>query len=214
MTIQDIRDVISSNTQYFTETDLEELDKILENGATKETEEAQLKANTNKALAAQHKERGNAAYRKENYLEAIEYYTEAIKEDSFDEVLYSNRAAAYAMIKADDQGINDCMVAIKLNPKFAKAYIRLGDFYSSTDYEKAYGYYEQAGKIDPDNAGVKAKIKRLMEKNTSKNTDLASLLKGEGVQKLINSDEFKDALNSIAKGDVDISENLKKLDLK
>ena len=40
MTIQDIRDVISSNAQYFTETDLEELDKILAHGDAKETEEA------------------------------------------------------------------------------------------------------------------------------------------------------------------------------
>eukprot|EP00866_Antonospora_locustae_P001518 jgi/Antlo1/1518/403 len=214
MSVKDIRDAISYNLQYFSEEELSSLERILESATVKETEEIRLKSNVDKSLARQKKEQGNAEYKKGNYLEAIESYTEAIAADPFDEILYSNRAAAYAMLKINDQGIEDCLMAVKLNPRFAKAYIRLGDFYSETDYETSYKYYKKAQLLEPNNYNVEVKIKRLDDRKKSDGPDLSALLQNEDVMKLINSENFKKIAGSISRGELDISEKIRSLNLK
>lgn len=214
MSVQDIKDAISSNQQYFSEEELSSLERILESATVKETEEMRLRSNVDKSLSLQKKEHGNAEYKKGNYLEAIESYTEAIAADPFDEVLYSNRAAAYAMLKINDQGIEDCLMAVKLNPRFAKAYIRLGDFYAETDHEASYKYYKKAQLLEPNNHNVEVKIKRLSDKKMKNGPDLSALLQNENVAKLINSESFRDIVGSISRGEIDVSEKLKGLNLK
>lgn len=214
MSVKDIRDAISSNLQYFSEEELANLERIIESATAKETEEMRLKSNVDKSLSCKKKEQGNSEYKKGNYLEAIESYTEAIAADPFDEILYSNRAAAYAMLKINDQGIEDCLMAVKLNPRFAKAYIRLGDFYSETDHEASYKYYKKAQLLEPNNHNVEVKIKKLDDKKRRSEPDLSALLQNEDVVKLINSESFRDIVGSISRGELDVSEKLKGLNLK
>ncbi|KAL0265756.1 UNVERIFIED_CONTAM: hypothetical protein PYX00_011471 [Menopon gallinae] len=191
MSVKDIRDAISSNTRYFSKEDLCSLERILDTATAKETEEMRQRSNVDKELASRKKERGNTEYKGGNYLEAIESYTEAIAADPFDEVLYSNRAAAYAMLKVNDQGIDDCLTAVKLNPTFAKAYIRLGDFYAETDHDTAHKYYKKAQLLEPDNRNVE----------------------NEEVVKFMSSESFKNIVGSISRGELNVSEKLKGLGL-
>lgn len=59
------------------------------------------------------------------YDSAIEQYTEAIKLDPTP-VYYSNRAAAWGGLGEHGKAVEDAQEALKLDPKFAKAYSRLG----------------------------------------------------------------------------------------
>lgn len=61
-----------------------------------------------------------------DYPAAIEDYTKAIALDPTNPVFYSNRAAAYSSSNNHELAIVDAEKAIQVDPKFVKAYHRLG----------------------------------------------------------------------------------------
>jgi small glutamine-rich tetratricopeptide repeat-containing protein alpha len=61
-----------------------------------------------------------------DYPAAIEEYTQAISLDSTNPVFYSNRAAAYSSSGSHEMAVVDAEKAIEIDPKFVKAYHRLG----------------------------------------------------------------------------------------
>jgi len=79
----------------------------------------------NKAAAEALKMKGNALMSQKLYDSAIEQYTEAIKLD-VNPVYYSNRAAAWGGLGEHGKAVEDAEKAIELDPKFSKAYSRLG----------------------------------------------------------------------------------------
>jgi small glutamine-rich tetratricopeptide repeat-containing protein alpha len=78
-----------------------------------------------KAAAEALKAKGNALMSQKLYDSAIEQYTDAIKLDS-NPVYYSNRAAAWGGLGEHGKAVEDAEMAIELDPKFSKAYSRLG----------------------------------------------------------------------------------------
>ena len=87
---------------------------------------------------AEHKENGNAAYKRKDYREAIDHYTFCIDSILEDEdaddgsnenkqmlaAVYSNRAAAHQMLLMYDKALEDCDSAIKADSKFLKVHWR------------------------------------------------------------------------------------------
>jgi len=61
-----------------------------------------------------------------DYGAAIAAYSQAIDLHSTNPVYYSNRSAAYAQVGQHDEAIEDAREASKVDPKFGKAYSRLG----------------------------------------------------------------------------------------
>lgn len=57
---------------------------------------------------------------------AITAYTQAIEIHPTNPVYFSNRSAAYAQVGQLDKAIEDAKEASKVDPKFGKAYSRLG----------------------------------------------------------------------------------------
>lgn len=66
---------------------------------------------------------GNDSYKKGNYREAYEYYTQAIEANPI-APYYGNRAAASMMLSRYEDVISDCDEAIKRDSGFLKAYLR------------------------------------------------------------------------------------------
>ena len=93
-----------------------------------ELSEDQLQERRNEVLAL--KEKGNASFRREEYKEAIDLYSEAIRKcrhkDLYPEkaILYSNRAASELKLNLSKPVIHSASQAIKYNPDYAKAYLR------------------------------------------------------------------------------------------
>ena len=73
------------------------------------------------------KERGNDSFKKENFNEAVKFYTKAIKlgEKHKDlPVYYKNRAAAYLKLDKFEQAKDDCSKCLEFTPNDQKALFR------------------------------------------------------------------------------------------
>lgn len=95
---------------------------------------------------------GNKALSQRNFEESIDLYTQAIDIDANNAVYYSNRAAAYSQLQLHDNAIADADAAIRVDPKYSKAYSRLGlAKYASGDAQGALEAYEMGMKVEGDN---------------------------------------------------------------
>jgi small glutamine-rich tetratricopeptide repeat-containing protein alpha len=79
-----------------------------------------------KVEAEKHKQAGNAQMTSKDYDAAIESYNKAVSLDSTNAVYYSNRAAAYSCKGDHLAALGDAEKAISVDPKFVRAYHRLG----------------------------------------------------------------------------------------
>ncbi|GKF51083.1 small glutamine-rich tetratricopeptide repeat-containing protein, partial [Tanacetum coccineum] len=76
-------------------------------------------------------------------------------------IYYCNRAAAYTRAGQHAEAIIDCQKAIAIDPKYIKAYCRLGYIYSAQGkyteaLEKGYGI---AKRLDPTNQSVREYVR-------------------------------------------------------
>lgn len=83
---------------------------------------------SDKVKAESLKTKGNNLMGQKLYESAIEQYTEAIRLDP-NPVYYSNRAAAWGGAGQHEKAVEDAEKALELDPKFTKAYSRLGYVY-------------------------------------------------------------------------------------
>eukprot|EP01103_Thecamoeba_quadrilineata_P015259 TRINITY_DN475_c0_g1_i1.p1 TRINITY_DN475_c0_g1~~TRINITY_DN475_c0_g1_i1.p1 ORF type:complete len:559 (-),score=137.24 TRINITY_DN475_c0_g1_i1:49-1725(-) len=128
--------------------------------------------------ALEEREKGNALFKAQNYPEAIKTYTEGLRRNPEDHVLYSNRAATYTKLGEFQLGLEDAERCIKMKPDFVKGYIRKGNLeFSLKQYHKALETYDQALKIDPENYEAKEGIQKTLEAVNSRDRN------GGGVDK-------------------------------
>lgn len=79
-------------------------------------------------------------------------------------VYYSNRAASLLHESRYDEAIQDCDIAILLNPKYTKAYIRRMTAYENTDQsEEALRDAKEALNLDPRNSQIRKHVNRLQK---------------------------------------------------
>ncbi|KAJ3891677.1 hypothetical protein GG344DRAFT_46856 [Lentinula edodes] len=71
------------------------------------------------------KQEGNAFFIQKSYIHAAEKYTEALKIDKDNAILYSNRSACRLNLKAYLDASADARKATEIDPGFSKAYARL-----------------------------------------------------------------------------------------
>ncbi|RWS29408.1 heat shock protein 70 (HSP70)-interacting-like protein [Leptotrombidium deliense] len=72
------------------------------------------------------KDKGNEWFKKGNYKQAIEHYSNAITFDGNNEVLFGNRAQCYINLNMLHEAEADCSHALRINDKFVKGYFRRG----------------------------------------------------------------------------------------
>uniref|UniRef100_H2YCX0 Stress-induced-phosphoprotein 1 n=1 Tax=Ciona savignyi TaxID=51511 RepID=H2YCX0_CIOSA len=110
--------------------------------------------------AEEFKKKGNAALTAGNNEEAINFYTEGIKLDETNHLLYSNRSAAYAKVKKYEESLKDAEKVIKLRPDWGKGYSRKGAALIYLErYQDAKSCYEFGLTKDSQNEGLKAGLK-------------------------------------------------------
>jgi len=112
-------------------------------------------SDADKAQAERLKNEGNLMMQEQKYTEAVLKYSEAIK--LFRHApFFCNRAAAYGKLDQHDLTIQDCRIALALDPQYAKAYARMGLALSTQErYQEAVDAYRTALELDPTNDSYK-----------------------------------------------------------
>ncbi|XP_072740841.1 tetratricopeptide repeat protein 12 isoform X4 [Ciconia boyciana] len=104
----------------------------------------------NEHLANALKGKGNDAFRKGDYVIAIQRYTEGLEKLKDKQELYTNRAQAYLKIHEYEKAIGDCEWALKCNEKCIKAYFLMGKTHLALKrYSESRQCYEKILQIDP-----------------------------------------------------------------
>jgi len=118
-----------------------------------------------KERADKHKTEGNELMKQEKFKEALEQYNKAIEIDKNNAVYYCNRAAAHSKLSDFTSSIEDCKIALKIDPSYGKAWGRLGlALLSNNQFEEAYEAYNKAIQLEPTNDGYKQNLKIVEEK--------------------------------------------------
>lgn len=132
------------------------------------------------------KAKGNAAFTKGDYTEAVKLFSEAINLDPKNHILYSNRSGAYAGLKKYKEALDDADKTISIKSDWAKGYSRKVtalQFLGRMD--EAEEVCEQGLKIEPGNAQLKQAKEDIMSSQSSGMGDMfAGLWKGDVLGKL------------------------------
>jgi len=117
--------------------------KKLEQEVQKREDDARLE----RALA--HKNLGNEAFKAQDWLSAIEHFTNAIEEDDTDKVFFSNRSAANLSMKRTADAVDDAEECVRLAPEWVKGYSRLGAaLWADRQLAEASEAYEKGAKLE------------------------------------------------------------------
>lgn len=77
------------------------------------------------SIAEEKKKLGNDQYKAQNYQNALKLYSDAICLCPDSAAYYGNRAACYMMLLNYNSALTDARHAIRLDPSFEKAYVRI-----------------------------------------------------------------------------------------
>lgn len=106
--------------------------------------------------------RGNELASDENYIAAVEQYSEAIKINSKDFRFYGNRSYCFDKLGLFSKALADAEKAIKLNPEWSKNYHRKGRALAGLkQYVEAESLFETVLKMDNDCEEAKQELQRV-----------------------------------------------------
>lgn len=102
------------------------------------------------------KELGTKAFVAKDYKQAIENFTEAIKETAEDHTLYSNRSACYYNLGQFAKALEDGEMCVSVKPDWGKGYQRRAmALHALLKREEALKDYEKGLELDPANEQLK-----------------------------------------------------------
>lgn len=108
------------------------------------------------AQSIEAKNRGNEAFKAQDYETAIKEFSAAIELDPTNHVFYSNRSGSYASIEENDKALADAEKCIEVKPDWAKGFSRKGlALFQLGETEKAQIAYEAGLELKPDDAALK-----------------------------------------------------------
>ncbi|GJN19979.1 hypothetical protein PR202_gb07300 [Eleusine coracana subsp. coracana] len=97
------------------------------------------------------KRQAGDAFRKQDYLNASVVYTQALKVDHFDGILFSNRSLCWLRLGEGEKALDDAMKCVELCPKWGKAYYRKGAaLMHLKEYESAYNTLSRGLELNPE----------------------------------------------------------------
>ncbi|ORM41179.1 STI1-like protein [Babesia sp. Xinjiang] len=120
-----------------------------------------------------YKQLGNDAFKAGKFVEAVQHFTEAIKLNPSDGILYSNRSGAYASLGKYQEALDDATRCVSLKPDWPKGYSRKGlALYKLGKMDEARRAYQEGLRIDPNNEPLKAGLRDI---DTAANPELMYL---------------------------------------
>jgi tetratricopeptide (TPR) repeat protein len=120
-------------------------------------------------LAIAYERRGYSLAKNQQFQDAVQDYTEAIKIKSNEPRIYEERAYAEMKIYAYDKALDDYAELIKLKPKEVRYYnFRAYIYEAKEDGQNSMAETEKALQIDPNNQEAKERKQRLERKQAEK----------------------------------------------
>ncbi|KAF9606001.1 hypothetical protein IFM89_021327 [Coptis chinensis] len=115
--------------------------------------ERDLKSRENFAVV---KSQGQDAFRKKDYVLAMNWYTRAISLDVSDATVLSNRSLCLARLKEGESAVSDANECIRLKPYWSKGYYRAGAAWTILeDFDQAARAFRRALELEPENKELK-----------------------------------------------------------
>ena len=119
------------------------------------------------------KTKANEIFKQKKYEEAIEEYTKILEFDpnnkKFNSLILANRALCYQKLNKNVEALRDSNQSIKLNPFYARGYIKRGNVYMELKmFDDARADFQKAKDLDPNVAGVDGYLN-----DANKKTDIA-----------------------------------------
>ncbi|SCV03209.1 LAME_0H08592g1_1 [Lachancea meyersii CBS 8951] len=120
-------------------------------------------------IAENFKKQGNELYKAKRYGDARELYNKGLDVDcevaEINESLHSNRAACELELKNYRRCINDCKLALQINPKNVKCYYRVARAFHSLDRaDEAKQTVQFALQLDPENKALGALFEKIRKR--------------------------------------------------
>lgn len=167
------RDDFPSAKECYTKAQTEHFDKAIERKVKNlelEYKKKQMQAYINPELAIEAKERGNVAFRANDYPTAIREYEDAIKRDPNNPAYHNNLAAALQKIGDFNGAKREVEKSLELDRTYVKAWAKKGDIeFFMKEYHKALDSYRAGLQIEPENALCKQGLQKTFAQINSSN---------------------------------------------
>ena len=147
------------------------------------------------------KNKGNEIFKQKKYEEAIEEYTKILEFDpnnkKFNSLILANRALCYQKLNKNVEALRDSNQSIKLNPFYARGYIKRGNVYMELKmFDDARADFQKAKDLDPNVTGVEAYLSSANQQaEKARKRDYYAIL---GVDKNADEREIKKAYKKMA----------------
>jgi tetratricopeptide (TPR) repeat protein len=131
------------------------------------------------------KQSGNDEFKNENYQQALELYTQALrvcplKYQKERSVFYSNRSACYFKLKQNEKCVKECSKSIELDPSFVKPLLRRAECNQIIDkLDEALDDYKKLSELEPRNMSHTHKCYELEQKIKERNEKLKDEMFGK-----------------------------------
>ena len=138
---------------------------------------------------------------KKKYEEAIEEYTKILEFDpsnkKFNSLILANRALCYQKLNKNVEALRDSNQSIKLNPFYARGYIKRGNVYMELKmFDDARADFQKAKDLDPNVSGVEGYLNDANKKaESARKRDYYAIL---GIDKNADEKEIKRAYKKMA----------------
>lgn len=170
------RDDFPSAKECYAKAQTEHFDKAIERKVKNlelEYKKKAMQAYINPELAVEAKERGNVAFRANDYPTAIREYEDAVKRDPTNPAYHNNLAAALQKIGDFNGAKREVEKSLELDRNYVKAWAKKGDIeFFMKEYHKALDSYRAGLQIEPDNSLCKQGLqKTMLQVNTSNAAD-------------------------------------------
>ena len=147
------------------------------------------------------KTKANEIFKQKKYEEAIEEYTKILEfypnNKKFNSLILANRALCYQKLNKNVEALRDSNQSIKLNPFYARGYIKRGNVYMELKmFDDARADFQKAKDLDPNVTGVDGYLNDA-NKNAEKarKRDYYAIL---GIDKNADEKEIKRAYKKMA----------------
>ncbi|XP_034833382.1 uncharacterized protein [Maniola hyperantus] len=113
--------------------------------------------------------KGNDCVKNGKFIEAVLHYTQAIKMDPNNYVLYSNRSFAFLKLDQHYLSLQDANETVRLQPQWAKGYFRRAEVEAASGlYDEAIISYTRALQLEPHNVKLMESIKTITDEQKKK----------------------------------------------